>query len=182
VPVVIKENSLDEQISPSEDAEIFFQDNFSKYNNGDPVPDWGHNVIVIERNDHKKYLTSQAGGVHPVSQQIKFPENFTFQFEYLKGGFNNEIVLIDNKDQQLTISLKQSYENTVGFPNTVRKSAGLKEINEFRLVKNGSTYKAYINGEFLLTYDDNKFKDFIMFKMQIPEGRYFTNFIGKSIN
>lgn len=179
VPVVVEDIDDVEKINPDNDQEIFFQEDFSKYGNGDPVSEWGENLIAIERNDHRKYLTSQVRGVHSASKKINFPNNFSFQFEYLKGDFSSEIILIDSEDQQLRIILNQYYKSSVVFPNTVEKSTKTKDINEFRLVKNGNTYKAYINGDFLLSYVDKKFKDFIMFKMKIPEGRYFTNFIGK---
>lgn len=182
VPVDRSEELPEQTYLQPEDPEVFYHNDFSNYNNGDYAPEWGANVLVIERNDHRKYLTSQVKGSHTVSQKINFPENFSFQFEYLRGRFETEVVLIDSNDQQLRFLLKQFSNNFVVFPNMTEKSTGVKETNEFRLVKNGSTYKVYMNGEYMLSYDDPKFKDFKLFKIRIPESRYFTNFLGKQFS
>lgn len=179
VPVVVRDTIIENQHISN--GNIFFKEDFSEYNTGDPVPLWGENVIVIQKEDKKYYITSQIRGNHEVSQNIQFPENFSFQFEYLPGRFGNELIFVDSKDQQLRIQLIQSYRNFVKFPNTTEKSGDVKSVNEFRLVKQGSTFKIYLNGEYLLSYKNPELKNFTQFKMQIPEGRYFSNYIGKEI-
>jgi len=176
------EEKTNEEATKQTTSEYFYQEDFSRFTVGDPLPAWGNNVVVLEGKDKRKYISSQMEGKQLVSQNIQFSENFSFQFEYLNGRLDIEVIFIDGKEDEFKIKLKSNWGNErVQLPGSVEKSTGEKPVNTFKLVKNDKTYKVYINGDFLVSGEYANYSKFVKLKMEIPEGKYFTSFLVKEI-
>lgn len=180
VPVYVeKPKEETPQPQPAPVPEVFFKEDFSSYEIGDRLNEWGNNVVVLQGKDRRKYISSQMQGKHAVSRKVEFPDNFSFQFEFLQGGFDIDFVLVDGKGDEFKVRLRQNFGNRVQLPGTVEKKTGEKELNTFKLVKSSFTYKAYINGDFMVSGEYRDYSKFVEFRMEIPEGRYFTEFVGR---
>jgi hypothetical protein len=171
-------------------GEIFFQENFNKYKEGDPVPSWGKNLIIKEGNDGTKYLTSFVSGKYIAKQDVSFPENF--QFEYRWSYYD------DRESGQTAPYVRVPFELIdengkiflIECGNWGAKLPGQKivdfyegSINQFKLIKKGTTFAIYNNDNFLQSGTYEGYAHFISFRITIPvktsgKGQYFSKFVG----
>jgi len=93
--------------SPQPKADpIFFSEDFSRYDNGDPLPAWGPNIIVRRFADGRSWLGSQVPGTHVVRQSVGYAPDFTFEFDIGSSGDGSlefSLVLVDEKGDELRI-------------------------------------------------------------------------------
>lgn len=174
-------------------GEIFFKESFQNYEEGDPVPSWGEDLVIRKGRDGRKYITSFIPGTHIAKQNIVFPDNFEFRYDWSSyddrgSGTTAPYVrvlfeLIDEKGKVMKIECG----------NWGARLPGLKiidfdesRINHFKLIKQGTTYKIYNNESFLQSGTYKEYSRFVGFRITIPvrgdgNGQYFTNFIGKAL-
>lgn len=180
-----KEGDLKKTYEP---GEICLQENFNSYQIGDPVSDWGSNLVIKSGKGGRKYLSSNIPGVHTASQKIIFPQNF--QFEYLWSEYDNResgksapyirvlLKLYDKDGKILKIKCGNWGIIIPGLPN---KDFHEDDINRFKMVKKGNVYKFYNDGRFLISNTYKKYSKFVKFEIAVPvksnmEGQKFTDF------
>jgi len=169
-------------------GDVVFKEDFSSYSVGDPLSNWGHGVVVLRAQDGRKCMSSQSPGLHLVSHEMVFPEDFSFEMEFvgknLRGwtpqkGTNP--TLIDTEGREFKILLWGNAPS-IQFPGTNYINA--KPWNTsgvFRLVKRGSTFKAYWRGDFIVSGDFLQFSRFVGFKFVVHAKDYITNILIKSL-
>jgi hypothetical protein len=180
----IKQSSENNQ-QANEDSGIFFHEDFSNHELGDPLVSWGPDVIVLQGKDSRKSISSQIAGSHVVTQTVIFPENFTFEFDFTIGKKMKTVLsLIDNKGDELNIPLRSE----ANWPQVYASLPGVKEANihtkkpnSLKLIKNLKTYKLYINGSYLLTGTYEDFSSFVRFRISVDRDLFLANFIGRKL-
>jgi len=174
-------------------GEIFFKEDFFKYDEGDPVPNWGTSLMVKKGRDGIKYLTSIVPGTHLSEQYVNFPENF--QFEYTWSAYDDRNsgqaapyvkVLLKFYDEKGKMFKVECGNWGVELPGLPPKDFDESGINRFKLTKIGNVIKVYNNGVFLLSGVYPGYSKFVKFDIIVPvkgngEGQLFTNFIGTSL-
>lgn len=171
-----------------EPGEICLQENFNSYQIGDPVSDWGSNLVIKRGKGGRKYLSSYIPGVHTASQKIVFPQNFQFEyiwswFDYRASGKSAPYVrvlikLYDKNGKILKIECGNWGIIIPGLPNKDFRADG---INRFKMVKKGNVYKFYNDGRFLISNTYAKYSRFVKFEISVPvksnmKGQKFTDF------
>lgn len=168
---------------------IFFKEDFSKYDIGDPVSQWGSNfAVILSRTDGKKYISAQDENIMvPIGLRINFPQNFTFGFE-LTGGCGtyekNHIyfTLINSKDEEIKIFMEGCATFTAQLPGTDKMKADgydYQNMQNVKITKNNGVIKVYFNGSFVVSGYFENFGDITAFKISSYLGRYgYANFIG----
>jgi hypothetical protein len=126
---------------------VFWREDFSKHEHGDPLPTWGANVIVRKFETGRFFLGSLVPGEHAVRQAIRFPPNFTLEFDMTldKGsGMEFPLILIDEKGDELRVDFSYNAwrrETAVTLPGVNRQTVKVSSIQTVKLVKTGTTYK-----------------------------------------
>lgn len=174
-------------------GETFFQETFADYEQFDPAPAWGDDLVVKKEANGRSYLTSLVPGTHAAGQEVRFPENFSFEFvwSYFDGrimGRSAPYVRIPFEliDSDGNIFLVECGNWGVKLPGLQLKDFNEARMNTFRLVKKGSTYSVYNNGQILAAGTYHDYGPFTGFRITIPvlgsgEGQLFTNFVGKAL-
>ena len=88
------------------------------------------------------------------------------------------------KGDELRIDCKYSSwhdQLAVTLPGVNQQVAKARGITTLKLVKSGTTYKAYVSGTFTTTGVYTDYGPFVGFKLTVPPGGLFTNFIGTTL-
>lgn len=166
---------------------VFWKEDFSEYDNGDPLPAWGPNVIVRKYPSGRSYLGSLMPGVHPVRQTLRFPANFSLEFDMASDNESRiefPLILVDEKGDELRVDCSYSkwHERvTVTLPGVNPQSVDARGPQTFKLVKNGTTYKIYSSGRFITTGVYTGYGRFVGFKLSVSPEALFTNFIATAL-
>jgi TolB-like protein len=187
----IEERPVEKKVIRS--GEVFFKEDFFKYDEGDPVLDWGNDLMVKRGRDGIKYLTSIVPGTHLAEQYVNFPKNF--QFEYTWSSYDDRNsgrvapyvkVLLKFYDEKGKMFKVECGNWGVELPGLPVKDFDESGINRFKLTKMGDVIKVYNNGAFLLSGVYPGYSKFVKFDIIVPvkgngEGQLFTNFIGTGL-
>lgn len=162
----------------------FFNEDFSGYEVGDPLEDWGPNVIMEPLNKLNA-MTSQVKGSHVVEKKVKFPPNFTFEFDFSVAQNNDKfpLILLDSLGESIKIELHDGRHGlSAKLPDTVEKYLKCKEgFDRVKILRKGKTFKVYLNDEFMLSGTYPEFGAIAGFKLTVPMGYYFTRFVGTEL-
>ncbi|MBC8457285.1 MAG: hypothetical protein H8D67_04730 [Deltaproteobacteria bacterium] len=168
-------------------GDVFFQEDFSQYERGVAMPDWGDTVVVLRGEDGRHYLTSQAIGENSVRREVNFPPDFSLEFETYKRGLLVSFTLkfIDDQGQVLPIVLGQAGlfpSVTLGDgreeqPRSFSLSGG---ANTLKVVKTKNLYRVYFNNDLVTSGSYDQYSHFIAFEITANlDHMGFTDFIGK---
>jgi len=166
---------------------VFWKEDFSKYEDGDPLPAWGPNVIVRKSRTGRSYLGSLMPGVHAVRQAVRFPSNFSLEFDMAMENENRiefPLILVDEKGDELRVDYAyNTWSNRVSvtLPGVNQQAIDVRGMQTLKLVKSGTTYKIYSSGTFITTGVYTGYGRFVGFKLSVPPGALFTNFIGTTL-
>ncbi|MEK9149402.1 MAG: peroxiredoxin family protein, partial [Candidatus Desantisbacteria bacterium] len=73
---------------------ILFNEDFSNYNEEDPLPEWGDTAIVKKSQQLKKNTITNTISIPSFfTQKVDFPENFSFEFDFYHSGNGNDFSL-----------------------------------------------------------------------------------------
>ena len=168
---------------------IFFQEDFTRYADGDSVEGWGEKVmILVNKEDRQPYLLSKETGERTIKRDVNFPQDFEFGFETIKidliGSYT--LKLIDSQGQELKVKVSELGMFKLGVkladgpeesPRSYTISGG---SNPFKLVKEGNLYKVYLDNEFVTSGRHEEFANFVGFEISANlDHLAFTNFTGK---
>ncbi|MBT8490951.1 MAG: CsgG/HfaB family protein [Deltaproteobacteria bacterium] len=158
---------------------LAFSEDFSSYNEGDPT-NWGRNVYVKKLRDGNKYLVTSIRGRHTVGQDVLFPNNFFFQFDFKDWAEKTNIVFIDAKGKRYHVKWR-SNGNHFTFPNGATNRKRIEGEKNVRIEVFNGVAKAFIDGKFAITAPLHGYGQFVRFEIDVPldrQGRYiaFTNF------
>jgi hypothetical protein len=170
---------------------VFYEEDFSSYEPGDPLPSWGKNVIAFEGNDKLTYITSQVPGEHVVEQKIRFTPNFSLEFSWANPQANAYLVLLDDTGEGVKISFRYHYGHGnhqihAKFENTVEKHAFKRDrsanrVYRLKVLRKNDTFKLFVDDSFLLSSTLPDMGNLVGLKMVVPQGQYFTDFKGTKI-
>jgi TolB-like protein len=163
---------------------VFWSESFWRYDDGDPVPAWGPNVVVRRYSNGRSYLGTLMPGVQQVRRAIGFPPNFSLELDVAPGGVRGigfTLTLIDEKDDELPVDCVYKVRRrsfTVTLPGVNPQTVQVRDIATLKLVKTGTTYKVYAGGRFVTTGVYGDYGRFTGFKLSVPPGALFTGFLG----
>jgi hypothetical protein len=166
---------------------VFWKEDFSKYDDGDPLPAWGPNVIVRKSRTGRSYLGSLMPGVHAVHQAIRFPSNFSLEFDMAIENENRiefPLILVDEKGDELRVDcVYNNWMNRVSvtLPGVNQQGIDVRGMQTLKLVRSGTTYKIHSSGTFVTTGVYTGYGRFVGFKLNVPPGALFTNFVGTAL-
>jgi TolB-like protein len=170
----------DRNVSP---GGVFWNEDFSRYDDGDPLPAWGPSVVVRRYPSGRSYLGSLKPGVHSVRQALQFTSNFSFEFDLAMDGTSRiefALVLVDEKGDELRVDCVYSTWHgtfTVTLPGVNPQTVDASNIATLKLAKIGTTYKFYVSGRFVTTGVYTDYGRFAAFKLSVPPGAIFTGFL-----
>jgi hypothetical protein len=171
-------------------APIVFQADFSSYEFGDPLPQWGENetISVLEAKDGRKCLGTQLPGLHTASHRLNFPENFSFEMEFIgqncrgwDGPEGTSPTFIDSEGKEFKVLL---HGNGPAFQLPDKAYVAPQPWNTegiFRLEKKGTIYKIYWNNRFIESGNYPEYCSFVAYKFLVRPGDYITNIIVKDL-
>lgn len=169
-------------------GEVVFKENFSSYSLGDPLLDWGYGVVVLRANDGRKCMSSQSKSLHTVSHEVLFPEDFSFEMEFVGKntlGYNpkhgTHPVFIDTEGREFKIRLWGNAPS-IELPGTNYVNANpWNTSGVFKLTKKGSTFKVYWRGQFIMSGYFPQYSRFIRFSFVVHANDHLTNIIIKGL-
>lgn len=169
-------------------AGIFWREDFATYEDGDPLPAWGANVVVRKSPTGSSYLGSLIPGDHEVRQALRFPADFSLEFDLATDRDNRvevPLILVDEKGEELRVDWTYSRwfnpSVTVTLPGVNQQSADVRGAPTLKLIKNGTTYKVYCSGKFVTTGIYTGYGRFVSFKLSFPPEARFTNFVATAL-
>jgi hypothetical protein len=172
-------------------GDIFFKEDFSNYEIGDIASDWGKNVVVQKSVSGEYYIQNQAGVV-TLTHDIKFPKNFSFEFDFWGyTDFREPFVLVDKEGKELLIRIDAApYADIIeleGIRSNRLKKSELSEVsngqgwNTIKIVSNNSVFKIYLNSVFAVSGSFPQYTGFVRIKYTAKEKRNLKSFIGRML-
>jgi TolB-like protein len=173
-------------------GDIFFKEDFSNYEIGDIASDWGKNVVVQKSVSNEYYIQNQAGVV-TLTHDIKFPKNFSFEFDFwgYTGGMGESFVLVDKEGKELLIRIDAApYADIIELEgirsNRLSKGEWSSVSNDrgwntIKIVSNNSVFKIYLNSVFAVSGSFPQYTSFVRIKYTVKEKRNLKNFIGRML-
>ena len=169
--------------TPKRDPRIVFLETFNEYEEGDAIPNWGPDLVVMGKND--KYLHSNIEGPKVVGKWINFPNEFSFSMtiRYIRGKyFYRSTTLnprfIDDNGDVFLVNLRPEGGNRlnswyVGMPRTkeVRVSVKSQKSNYFfRLNYKNGVMKTYMDDELIMAQSYPDLGPFVEFQVYLTPG------------
>ena len=130
-----------------------FKEDFSQYDIGDPISDWGTtDIIVLKGSSDKIWIECQTPGLHKAEKRLILPENYVFTFQFIHDGENFDVIFIDNNESTHILSF-YDYNRHVKFQDTVAYKTDLKwrVVHSIKIVHKNKTFRLFINDEFFLS-------------------------------
>jgi len=160
-------------------GKVVFMEDFSGYEEGDPT-DWGRNVYVKTLKDGRKYLVSSIPGRHTVGQNVMFPKDFYFQFDYQDWAERSTISLVDTKGMKYSIKWS-SNGNHFTLPGGARNRSRINKGKTVRLNVKNNVIKIYVDGKFAVSGVVKGYDRFARFEVDVSQTSggwhiYLTNF------
>ena len=188
-------NKENKSINNKTKGSIFFKETFSEYEDWDNISDIADNAFIRKGKDGRNYISGVTPGKVVVSMKTDFPEDFSFEYDWSKFcyneggspcGENGVYVYFQLIDENGNILLIKCGCYGAILPGISHVDFQEQPMNTFRLVKKGSLYRIYNNGQFLLSNTYTSYSRFVEFRITIPvspngQSQYFTNFVGTTL-
>jgi hypothetical protein len=169
----------------SEDPTVFFHEDFSSYDVGDPLPSWGSNLSVLTATGIGKHMTTQQENLVVIARRkVLFPPNFSFEFQLISRS--TRLTLVDSKGDEFKVEIRFSnngHHAYLTLPGAAEVSLNVdyRGLNGIKLTKMGSTYKLFCNGTFVSSSVTSQFSEFVEFRILVSYGSRLTNFRAESL-
>lgn len=162
---------------PVEENKTLLSEDFSGYEEGDPLPDWGKGVVVIKSPEGKKFVGSQIKGKREIGREIAIPEQAEISFSFSRVVENPSLILYDSSGSEIRVTLARNWRGYwVWISGSMAIQFECKDLNQFRCKRVGNTYKVYINGKYMLSGVFEEIKEITGFKLDLHQGQLYTNF------
>lgn len=165
--------------------EFFLNENFSDPEVVNRLAQWGKNLAIINEGE-KRFLASQGEEFVTISRELKFPENFSFEF-MVKGNskYWNSLKFSDVLGNEFNIDFQLNEGNyliVLPGPKSIRVKTDTSTSNKLKLVRKDSFYEVYVNDALALAGPYSKYGLFKSFTItaRLDQVR-FTDFAGKAI-
>ncbi|MBZ0108343.1 MAG: hypothetical protein K8F52_06715 [Candidatus Scalindua rubra] len=183
--IKIKEGHEKASSSFTNDA-VFFKEDFSTCEEGQPLPEWGEGLIVKRDKDNKYFLTSDVDNFSVAAREVDFPEEFFFEFE-VKGNTKYWSSIrfkdIDGDEFQVSFRLFQNLLSvTLPGPKQVKTEVDINNYAKIKIIRKNKLYELHANGSLLIVGSYSKYKEFRSFEIHSAFSRFqFTGFIGNNL-
>ena len=172
---------------------IFFDSGFERYNDGHRLHDWGDNLVVVHDRSGNGVMTSQVPGTHAAEQEVRFPENFSFEYSWSSYDDRSTgtkaphvrvlLQLIDEHGQPMTSECGNWGAQLPGSRNV---DFNERSTNRYRLEKRGDTFTIFNNDQKLVSAQLTQFSRFAAFRIVVPvkssgSGQRFWDFKGTNL-
>ena len=131
---------------------VFFGESFSKYPVGELLTNWGEGIIVVESLG-KKGITSKISGENSVTQQIHFPDDFSFSFDIKGASWTwGALSLYNSQGDCLKMNFRIKDNHLyVAFPNKteVKASCNSDQYSKVTILKDGKECRVYLNDVYI---------------------------------
>jgi len=133
-----------------------FKEDFSKYEVGDPISDWGTtDVVVLKTSDDKTWIQAQTPGIHKAEKRMKLPDSFVLTFEFIYARKSLSLLFIDSSEEIQILKFEQEYGTKIyfSFNDTISKVIKLdqKTVQHIKIVKKNKTFKLFVNDNFVIS-------------------------------
>jgi hypothetical protein len=146
------------QVCAAGEGGTVFKEDFSRYDVGDPVTDWGTtDIIVLKTPDDKTWIQSQSPGIHKAEKRLRLPDNFILTFNYIYEKNSFEFLFIDNNESTHILSFTaENYATpymTIQFQDTISNSVTMEpySVQGVKIVRKNKTFRLFINDSFVLS-------------------------------
>ena len=158
-------------------GKLILSEDFSAYEEGDPLPDWGKILVVVKTTEGKKYVGSQINGKHVLGKELRLPDSFSFSYAFSRVVDNPCLVFYDSEGSEVKVVLARNWNGYwVSISGSVAKHFHCENINQFRITREGATFKVYINGKYMLSGVYEDFKDIAGFRLDLYQGQLYSDF------
>lgn len=162
---------------PVEENKILLSEDFSGFEEGDALPDWGKGVVVIKSPEGKKFVGSQIKGKREIGREIAIPEQAEISFSFSRVVENPSLILYDSSGSEIRVTLARNWRGYwVWISGSMAIQFDCEDLNQFRCKRVGNTYKVYINGKYMLSGVFEEIKEITGFKLDLHQGQLYTNF------
>lgn len=162
---------------PETRKKIVFSEDFSGYQEGDPLPGWGKGVVVVKMPEGKKFVGSQIKGKHVIGRDIGIPDPGEISFTFSRVVENPSLILYDSDNSEVRVTLARNWRGYwVWITGSVAMQFDCGDLNQFRLTREGNTHKVYINGKYMLSGVFENIREITGFKLDLHQGQLYTDF------
>lgn len=165
---------------------VFFKEDFSAYEEGQPLLEWGEGLVVKKDEDNMYFLTSDVDEFSVARQEVQFPEEFSFEFE-VKGNTKYWSSIrfkdVDGNEFQVSFRLFQNFLSiTLPGPKQVKTEIDINKYSKIKIVRKNKLYELHTNGSLLIVGAYSKYKEFKSFEIHSAFSRFqFAGFIGNNL-
>ncbi len=165
---------------------IFFKEDFSRYDDGQPLGEWGEGLVVRKDEDDKSFLTSAIDDFSVAKRELQFPGEFSFEFD-VKGStkYWSSIRFRDAEGSVFSVSFRL-FQNILSVtfpgPKQVKTDIDINKYCKIKIVRKNKLYELHTNGSLLIVGSYSKYKPFNSFEIHSAFNRFqFTGFIGNDL-
>ncbi|HOY85053.1 MAG TPA: hypothetical protein PLQ80_07135, partial [Candidatus Syntrophosphaera sp.] len=156
---------------------LVLSEDFSKHEEGDPLPGWGEGVVVIKSPEGRKFVGSQIKGWHMIGRDIGIPDPGEISFTFSRVVENPSLIMYDSAGSEVRVTLARNWRGYwVWITGSVAMQFDCEDMNQFRLTREGNTYKVYINGRYMLSGVFKDIGQITGFKLGLQQGQLYTDF------
>lgn len=165
---------------------VFYKEDFSTYEDGQPLLGWGEGLIVKKDEDNRYFLTSDVDDFSVAAQEVKFSEEFSFEFE-VKGNTKYWSSIrfkdVDGNEFQVSFRLFQNLLSvTLPGPKQVKTEIDINKYAKIKIIRKNKLYELHANGSLLIVGSYSKYKEFKSFEIHSAFSRFqFAGFIGNNL-
>ena len=168
------------------DGAVFFKEDFSTFEEGLPLLEWGEGLVVKKDEDNKNFLTSDIDEFSVAAQEVQFPGEFSFEFE-VKGNtkYWSSIRFKDVEGNEFQVSFRL-FQNllsiTLPGPKQVKTEIDINKYSKIKIVRKNKLYELHTNGSLLIVGSYSKYKEFKSFEIHSAFSRFqFAGFLGNNL-
>ena len=172
-------------VGPAGDV-IFFNEDFSRYDEGQPLQEWGDGLVVRKGEDEKFFLTSDIDDFSVAKRVLQFPGEFSFEFD-VKGStkYWSSIRFKDADGSVFSVSFRL-FQNILSVtfpgPKQVKTDIDINNYCKIKIIRKNKLYELHTNGSLLIVGSYSKYKPFNSFEIHSAFNRFqFTGFIGNNL-
>ncbi|MDI6759643.1 MAG: hypothetical protein QMD05_02335 [Candidatus Brocadiaceae bacterium] len=181
---MVKEERL--EVAGKVGEKCFLNENFT-----DPeeivnrLAQWGKKLAIINEGE-KRFLASQGEEFVTISQELKFTENFSFEFT-VKGSskYWNSLKFSDVLGNEFNMDFQLNEGNcfiVLPGPKSIRVKTDTATSNKFKLIRKDNFYEIYVNDALALAGPYSKYGLFKNFTITARLDQvHFTDFVGKAV-
>ncbi|GAX62898.1 membrane-fusion protein [Candidatus Scalindua japonica] len=165
---------------------VFFEEDFTNYDDGQPLQVWGEGLVVRKDESDKYFLTSDVDDFSVASRDIQFPDEFSFEFE-VKGStkYWSSIRFKDSDGSVFSVSFRLFQDVlsiTFPGPKQVKTEIDVNNYCKIKIVRKNKLYELHTNDSLLIVGSYSKYKTFNSFEIHSAFNRFqFAGFVANNL-